>query len=89
MHQSPQADAQSEFEAETGDGAGATINDLIRRLAAAIDDAVDSKRDSRALVAEALMRLALGVHLYAAGPHATRERLLAMALRTGADASVN
>jgi len=58
------------------------IHAMVCRLAAALDEVIDSNGDSRSVVAEALMRLAMGVHLYAAGPAATRDRALAMALRT-------
>jgi hypothetical protein len=53
---------------------------MVRKLAAALDDAIDPQGDSRVIVAEALMRLAMGVHLYAVGAEATRDRALAMAL---------
>jgi hypothetical protein len=57
------------------------VHEMVRRLAAQLDDAIDADGDSRLVVAEALMRLSLGVYLYTAGPEATRDRLLAMALR--------
>ena len=58
------------------------VLEMVRRLAAALDTAIDPAGDSRAIVAEALMRLAMGVHVYAAGPEATRDRALAMAMHT-------
>ena len=57
------------------------VHEMVRRLAAQLDDAIDAEGDSRLVVAEALMRLSVGVHLYTTGAEATRDRLIAMALR--------
>ena len=75
--------------ARTAELLEADVHEMVKRLAAAMDQAINPGRDTRMLVAEALMRLAHGVHLYAAGPDFTRDRLLAMALKTSAHAAVN
>jgi hypothetical protein len=82
MRHSPETDALIDSEADPAEFVRSDINEMIRRLAASIDTVVNPAQDSRIVVAEALMRLAFGVHLFAAGPAATRERLLAMALHT-------
>jgi hypothetical protein len=92
MHHLPEPDTATDFEdAEQSEAVlmEDDINEMVRRLAASMDNVVNPGRDSRILVAEALMRLALGVHVYAAGPECTRQRLLAMALRTSAGSTVN
>jgi hypothetical protein len=65
------------------------VLEMVRRLAAQLDNAIDADGDSRLVVAEALMRLSLGVYLYTAGPEATRDRLLAMAMRAQPDTVVH
>ncbi len=65
------------------------VLEMVRRLAAQLDNAIDAEGDSRLVVAEALMRLSLGVYLYTAGPEATRDRLLAMAMRAQPDTVVH
>ena len=89
MYQTPHPDefAEPETDDEFEDMLEGDVSEMVKRLASAMDGVIAPGRDSRMLVAEALMRLALGVHVYAAGPDATRERLLAMALRTGANST--
>jgi hypothetical protein len=80
MHETLEPDAL-DFDLQGPDTFEPDVNEMVRRLAASLDEAIDPDGDARAVVAEALMRLALGVHLYAHGAAATRDKLLNMALR--------
>jgi hypothetical protein len=56
------------------------VLDMIRRLADRLDGAVDPRGDSKDIVSEALIRLALAVHIDAQGAGPTRDRLLTLVL---------
>jgi hypothetical protein len=76
-----QAGAFSTFEPE--------VLEMIRRLADHLDQAVDPKGDSKMVVSEALMRLALAVYVDAQGAGETRDRLLTLALTLAVPASIH
>jgi hypothetical protein len=56
------------------------VEQLVRRMADRLDGALDPNGESKAIVAEALMRLAMAVYINSQGAEHTRDRLLAFAL---------
>ena len=65
------------------------VDQLVRRMADRLDGALDPRGESKAIVSEALLRLAMAVYLSAQGQQHTRERLLAFALLLDASDSVH
>lgn len=82
-------DLDEETEPGDADMVEQDVSEMVRRLAAALDDAINPAADARMVVAEALMRLSAGLYAFAAGPEATRQRFLGMALRTSAGATLH
>lgn len=62
---------------------------MVRRLANKLDAAVDPSGDDRAVVSEALIRLALAVYVNTQGAAETRERLMMLALTLSPPATVH
>ena len=62
---------------------------MVRRLADKLDSAVDPRGDDRAVVSEALIRLALAVYVTTQGAAETRERLMTLALTLSPLATVH
>lgn len=56
------------------------VDQLVRRMADRLDGALDPRGESKAIVSEALLRLAMAVYISAQGELHTRERLMAFAL---------
>jgi hypothetical protein len=56
------------------------VDQMVRRMADRLDGALDPRGESKIVVAEALMRLAMAVYISAQGPTQTRERLLTLAM---------
>ena len=65
------------------------VDQLVRRMADRLDGALDPRGESKAIVSEELIRLAMAVYLSAQGAEHTRERLLAFALLLDAPGAVH
>ncbi len=65
------------------------VDQLVRRMADRLDGALDPRGESKAIVAEALLRLAMAVYISAHGQQHTRERLMAVALLLDAPDAVH
>jgi hypothetical protein len=65
------------------------VDQMVRRMADRLDGALDPAGESRVVVSEALMRLALAVYVNTQGAGQTRERLLTLALVLDAPAKIH